>query len=280
MSADAYFRMGSTHAICQDYAVAGSRDGAPFAFLSDGCSGTANKNDPGSPHTDFGARFLVRAALRELPEMLEGRFHYRSIASMALATANMAGLGRTALDATLLAVVLAADSHNAHVFQTGDGVIAARRRDGGIDYFAMSFGENAPYYLSYLHDESLRQTFIRLAKTATETANSFKPGEGWGVATERTFDLHTYGICNARWFSVEAYDVVLIMSDGAESFFDHAGEGVPLESVLEQLFALKNLNGEFLTRRCNAFLHRFCTERGWKHADDFSVAGIYLGEAP
>jgi len=63
MSADYFFRMGKTHTICQDYAIAGSREykidaemGAfQYAILSDGCSGIPNLKAPGSPYTDFGA---------------------------------------------------------------------------------------------------------------------------------------------------------------------------------------------------------------------------------
>ena len=65
MNADSAFRMGSTHAVCQDYAVASAwtaaahTDGAappprPYIILSDGCSST--------PDTDVGARLLVKAA--------------------------------------------------------------------------------------------------------------------------------------------------------------------------------------------------------------------------
>jgi hypothetical protein len=277
MSADAYFRMGSTHAICQDYAVAGSRDGQPYAILSDGCSGTIDKDDPDSPHTDFGARFLVRSALRKLPSLFEGDFDSGAIVAEAMGMARQAELGRTALDATLLAAVRS--RIGVQTFQTGDGVTAARHRDGSLSYCTTSFGENAPYYLSYLLDHRLHRLFHDVAKAATMTRNTFTPGKGWGTADVLVRELAEYRICQRGYFPESEHDVVLIMSDGAESFFDKAGECVPLEQVLEQLFALKNMAGEFLTRRCNSFLHRFCAERGWKHSDDFSVAGIHLGDA-
>ncbi len=149
-----------------------------------------------------------------------------------------------------------------------------------MSYCTTSFGENAPYYLSYLLDTRMHQLFHQIAKTATTTRNAFTPGLGWGTPETSIRELAEYRICQSAYFPAIEHDVVLIMSDGAESFFDKSGETVPLESVHEQLFALKNLSGEFVTRRCNAFLHRFCAEHGWKHADDFSVAGIHLGEVP
>jgi hypothetical protein len=278
MSADAYVRMGSTHAICQDYAVAGSREGRPFAILSDGCSGTTDKSDPGSPHTDFGARFLVRSALRKLPHLFNGDFDSGGIVAEAMGMARQAELGRGALDATLLAAVQTPTG--GQTFQTGDGVVAARHRDGSISYCTTSFGENAPYYLSYLLDHNLHRIFHDVAKTATTVRNTFMPGVGWDTPSTYVRELGEYRICQRGYFPATEHDVVLIMSDGAESFFDKAGEVVPLESVLEQVFAIKNVAGEFLTRRCNVFLHKFCAENGWRHADDFSVAGIHLGVAP
>ncbi|HYO91642.1 MAG TPA: hypothetical protein VEQ40_08400, partial [Pyrinomonadaceae bacterium] len=65
MNADSAFLIGATHAVCQDYAVAGNGtpderaavsnlQANPYVILSDGCSS--------SPDTDIGARLLVKAA--------------------------------------------------------------------------------------------------------------------------------------------------------------------------------------------------------------------------
>src|SRR5579859_7684801 len=50
MNTDAFFIIGKTHAICQDYA----RASRSRIQISDGCSSASN--------TDFGARFLVVAS--------------------------------------------------------------------------------------------------------------------------------------------------------------------------------------------------------------------------
>jgi hypothetical protein len=269
MRSDAFFRMGSTHSICQDYAVCGESEGRPYALLSDGCSG--------SPHTDFGARFLVRAALRQVGAMCHSHFDPGAIIADAMGMARQAELGRHSLAATLLAAVHT-DSL-VRTFHTGDGVVAARRRDGGLIYFNTSFGENAPYYLSYLLDEKDHATFQQFALTATTTSRVFEPGKGWLEPAETVRSLRDFPICQRNFFNKEDFDVVLLLSDGAESFFTKGGDAVPLEIVLEHLFAFKGLAGQFITRRSSAFLHKFCEHEGWKHADDFSVAGIYLGEA-
>ncbi|MFN2514557.1 MAG: protein phosphatase 2C domain-containing protein, partial [Pyrinomonadaceae bacterium] len=109
MNVDSAFIIGATHAVCQDYAVAGNglpthqaRDenspAAPYLILSDGCSS--------SPDTDIGARLLVKAAEQillvyrplasELPEM------HKESAQRALTWAGLAGLSPQVVDATLL----------------------------------------------------------------------------------------------------------------------------------------------------------------------------------
>jgi hypothetical protein len=300
MGSDHYFRMGSTHAICQDYALSGvSVRGATYALLSDGCSGTPVAGDPGSPHTDYGARFLVRAAQRHLRDLSNGLFPADVIITEADAMARQVDLRRTALDATLLGVVTT-DSGYAHTYHTGDGVIACKRRNGKIEYTSRQFGNGAPYYLSYLLDRDREHSLlypdpcthspeeVEAGGTVEETHGWFDPEtKTWGRVTQKLSLVRRSQTLEANAeqvdrgiVSAENVEVVLIMSDGASSFQLKNGTPVPLEDVLDQLFAIKGYGGEFLTRRCNAFLQRFCVERGWQHSDDFAVAGIYLGATP
>lgn len=297
MGSDYYFRMGSTHKICQDYALAGkTAKGITWALLSDGCSGVPVAGDPGSPHTDYGARFLVRSTQRHLADVSNGFFPGQVIVHEAAAIARQAGLRGSALDATLLAVAVSEDSRFAHGFMTGDGVIAARQRDGKIRYTSRQFGNGAPYYLSYLLDDdrntgylypdpNVEPKLVEGAATVEETNGLWDPENKSWVKTVRKLLLLPTDDLNAeakqvdhRIFRVDEVEVVLLMSDGVLSFQDKSGTPVPLEEVLVQLFAIKGFEGEFLVRRCNAFLQRFCAERGWKHTDDFSIAGIHLGK--
>ncbi len=269
MHADAFFRIGSTHRVCQDYAVAGTHEGRPYAMVSDGCSS--------SPDTDFGARFLVRAAQRRIAELTAGHFDATAIATDAMSMVRQADIDRHALDATLLCASF--NGERAHVIQTGDGVVAARRRDGSFVYYETSFDQGAPYYLSYLLNNADWATYRRMVGWKTFTTREHKPRDGWTDPTHGTIAIDEMRPVQTFGFGAEEFDVVLLLSDGCQSFFDGAS-AVGLEPVIEQVFALKNLAGEFITRRCGAFLQRFCQERGWKHGDDFSVAGIYLGAAP
>ncbi len=279
METDYIFRMGATHSICQDYAVASQKGEQAFALLSDGCSGVAVKGDPGSPHTELGARFLVLATSHHLQDLFDGDFPKQKVAIEADGMIRQARLRRIALDATLLAAVK--QGRYTRTFQIGDGVVAGRYRDGRIRYYTLKFGGNRPYYLSYSLDEARENQFYEEAKTVTTMTNLYTPGQGWGQAVETTVELAGFRLCQQHLFADDEYEVVLLLSDGIESFMRKGTtEPVSLEAVLEQVCAFKNYQGDFITRRCVAFLTRFCVDKGWVHNDDFSCTGIYNGPLP
>ncbi len=271
MHADAFFRMGSTHSVCQDYAVAGERGGVVYAIVSDGCSGIPT-GVPGSPFTDFGARFLVRAAERFLlqPEGSDTRSASAMIISAADAMRRTAGLPMDCLDATLTTAQVVGSYCLVH--QIGDGVVAARRHSGEYEYYWSAYDQNMPFYLSYTMDANRRADWLRECGRETLYEQTIERGFS---ATQRALGEN---FSKSLVFEAALYDLVVIMSDGAESFYRPDGTQVPLAEVIEQVFAIKGFAGQFMARRCGRFLSSFCAERGWKHADDFSVAGIYLGE--
>lgn len=286
MESDFYFRMGSTHAVCQDYAVAGESGDMTYAMLADGCSGKHIPGEPGSPYTDFGARFLVQCSRRYLGEMMDERFPATAIAHDARAIAHQARLPGVALDATLLTAVASTQGRIA-TYQTGDGVIAYKMRDGTLRYVSLEFGNGMPYYLSYLLSPARRAALFHPTPesgASNEAAGKVIVTEGIRTAdgqwdrsqTEATFDESSVPE-RKMMFTREEVELLLLFSDGVSSFQLKNGTLIPLEQVLDQLFDIKGFKGQFLTRRCNWFLQKFCPEKGWAHSDDFSVAGIYLG---
>ena len=281
MSNDFFFRMGSLHTICQDYALSGTQDGRQYALISDGCSGIPDPNIPGSPFTDFGSRFLVRSTCRYLSEIqvsgtntLESTFPDIKIIADAMAMARQSMLGPTALDATLVGVIQ--DGETIGAFRCGDGVIAARYRDGRIYYSTVKYGNNMPNYLRYRLEPKQQAQYISEAKTMQLIGNTRTAQGEWGVSVDLSFDLHKSDPVGSLTFRREDIDLVLIFSDGVESFQTPDNQPVPIEKVLDQVFAIKSFAGKFITRRCGMFLERFCAENKWKHTDDLSVAGIYL----
>lgn len=296
MSADAFFRMGSMHSVCQDYGVAGEvwivDRSLPFAVLSDGCSGVVDSKSPGSPFTDWGARLLVLAAMDRLGPISEGAFPTRSLIFQANAWARNLDIPETALDATLL-VAVGTTGGGVQVFTTADGVVAWRERSGGIRYESVRFARGMPRYLSYHLDPDRHARLFEdsgepgdlLAGSFEWMTNVWTPGEGWGpqlLFTEFFTEATPYH--RGRYFSWaegehRPVDVVALFSDGIESFQDREGRPVPLEMVLVELLSLKSLHGRFVTRRCKKFLEKTCAERGWKHTDDFSMAAVAFEES-
>lgn len=277
METDYYFRMGKTHTVCQDYAAAGIREGKPYALLSDGCSGISTKDDPGSPHTDFGARFLVRATSRHLQDLFDGSLPVSVIVTEALNMAYQVRLPKSSLDATLLAAVNT--GRYTRTYQAGDGVIAARFRDGRLMYHDIEFGGNMPYYPSYALDRAREYAMLEAAKVANVSWRTFTPGQGWGEKTVVERDLQDqFRMVQTHIFDVEDVEYVVLMSDGAKSFMKKgSSEVVTLETVVEHVLDIKSGRGEFLQRRLKNFLDLHCVKEGWIHNDDFSCSGIYHG---
>lgn len=295
MNADSFLAIGKTHHICQDYVRVHDPEGKakPFCLLSDGCSA--------SPDTDIGARFLVLAAERERlhrgwffnDDLLPGSAGHDITASEsclivldnAMDLVQDARLSLLCLDATLLSLV--PDDKYILASIIGDGVIAARRRDGTIESWVVDFPEGAPGYLSYLIDDKRLKHFCDKygAKTvkhmlggkvlhdveARMTYEAPPPDETKGTASGVSFD-----VC----LDPAEYDFVAIFSDGIQSFVRETKpknfEAVPLDEVLAQVMAIKGSAGEFVTRRCRRF-QKFCLENKWQHNDDFSMAAIWCG---
>jgi len=166
----------------------------------------------------------------------------------------------------------------ARVFWHGDGVVVSRdRTTGNFDYHVRTFGQNMPYYLRYTTNLDREMFYQDQAKVMTTTYGWLKDGV-WNRNTE-TKNLSSLSKAELGWnrvYGKASTDLVILFSDGVESFIDRNGDLVPLETVLTELLKFKGLTGEFIQRRCNRFLQKFCQETGWKHSDDFSMTGIHL----
>lgn len=271
---DAAFAIGAAHRVCQDYGLAGRLPSARgpdhgFALGADGCSS--------SPDTDFGARLLCRAAARALtgPDLDAVR-----AVETAARWARLMGLPAEAVDATLLAVVETPGGAEARVF--GDGVIAARRRDGsGCDHWVIEVSGNAPAYPSYALEPDRMQAHLRKTEAARRVTH--RSAEGACETVEGSAWTHSGAeaprsprpVCVTLERS--QYDVVAVISDGVLSFERSAGaEAVPVPEVLAELMAFKTLTPGFAQRRVRRFVGRECPRRGWRHADDLVVAAVAL----
>ena len=288
MNADSAFIIGATHAVCQDYAVAGNglptqqavdanSKAAPYLILSDGCSS--------SPDTDIGARLLVKAAeqillaaLRPLANEL-AEMHKES-ARRALIWAELAGLPPQAVDATLLSAHLNGDE--LILGCSGDGVIVLQSWAGALDVYAISYPSGYPLYPGYSHQPERLLALTDDGRVSKEVRRFRCPSMAEPLRLEET----TTSVSLTEVFTVKASDYkhAVVLSDGIHSFFttqqtetSKRVDDIPMEQILKELISFKNVRGAFAGRRLKSFL-KGCQAMGWQHRDDLAIGALHLGD--
>ena len=276
---DSHFMIGRTHSICQDYAEA-SLQGEPTVIVSDGCSSAA--------HTDFGSRFLVRAAKRALDRYSKDYDSYvNRVADCSIITADgyrrAMGLPIECLCATLLTAHLSKDVIRTTIF--GDGVVAARERDTGrITVDKYEYPSGAPYYLRYTLDQSHNDYVDQFGFEFRISSYYIHPDGKTDQKTEWTTEKVEHAGAGSI-YHVNDYDLVALFTDGVHSFVrpeitstSKTEKQVNFLDVVRELLQFKNYNGIFAERRMkrafDPLLGAF-GKHGWINTDDLSMGVIY-----
>ena len=263
IATDIFIEIGSQHKVCEDYIIKGMEP-EPFIILADGCSSSDN--------TEMGARLLCHLAkqyLRYRADDLHGIDHKkmgRWIIHNAEMTARQLGLNISCLDATLLVSYYIDGEVVVHMY--GDGAIVVKDGKNFI-YKLVDFTRNAPYYLSYLVDDTRQQIYHDLKNDLfiNERINDHEP-----VETQQAYDADLVFRFNAQEF-----DCMFIASDGLTSFIDNnptQRSPHPIDEITPGFMAFKNTNGEFLKRRMKKAM-RDMENMGIVHFDDLSI-GAYI----
>jgi hypothetical protein len=276
---DSYFEIGSSHEVCQDYALDHKGSGSALAILGDGCSS--------NHHSDFGSRIITRLAEKQIQSCSEIMSPQELIFKSKFLMDQL-NLEPSHLNSTLMAV----SAYSEFKVQTfGDGVIVARERDTQ-DLFVIDveYPSGAPFYLQYLLDEDLLEGWKERFSPKVNVHTSYIRKETG--AHEPIMDLEVdEGLPNFMYeetFDFESYDLVAVLSDGIHSFQETEYPLVPYGSkrtsdlgyieIIKELFDFKQMNGVFLRRRCNKFFKN-CKKKNRNHYDDFSVAAVYCGDS-
>jgi len=292
MNVDSVFYQGSTHPICQDYATVHSNDAGAFAFLADGCSG--------SPHTDFGARFLVHSAmqvsnqtqdtLKRTPSLFCDQEFALRAALFADRYRVAVGLSSQSIDATLLGLFSQDDL--IYAFMYGDGCLVIGYGDESYDFYTTEYGMGYPNYPSYAVDLRRRDDFIKQSNddvvikkchidpdgVVTTLGGSDNFNSKIRSSAEETEDITSPTTFLFR--KTEDIKFVAMTSDGIETFYrpevketSTTNIHIPAEEVIRKMFPFKNFQGVFLQRRLQRFV-RDTLREGWRHEDDLSVIAM------
>jgi len=269
MNADHYFEIGSSHRVCQDYALSGVKENLAYAIVSDGCSGAI--------HSEIGAQILCHAAKYYIE-----LYHNSSLFQSTGIETLLKVLGKSilqkadelrkgyvidpaALQATLLIAIFSGNRRL--IFGWGDGVIIEDYGPMGKIITEIDFESNAPYYLATNPDSYAAKFSETHVKHRIWIKDSLTEEE-WPYNTFYMQELH-------RSWSGPTLLSITLCSDGIKSYQDEKKKPIETLSMIPQFIDYPDYKGPFVQRNMN-FLKRSMEKQKWSHHDDISSACIAL----
>ncbi len=160
---DCHFEIGSTHNVCEDYALAGEYR----AFLSDGCSTGL--------YTDVGARLICHTAFG----MQDRYCTPERIMYEVNAARRVLVLPRECTRATLFSGFCCDDHYS--VSAVGDGAIVAVGHDKSVRVWEIEYPSGAPMYPAYMADRREMEAYMEEfgAERKTTYIRLDTPSEAW-----------------------------------------------------------------------------------------------------
>lgn len=293
---DSHFEIGSSHQVCQDFAVHGEWNKPEFGrvvwgIVSDGCSG--------SKHTDTGARILVhmmddiiRHYLNLYPEFfthpaeqLHSHLYTGLMGPCPNKTSNMAnvarilGLENSALDATLwvLVAVTFEGKTTFKVIGWGDGEVVAKL-NGENSIRCVDYPSGAPYYLSYHLDDQRNSAYFDQFGAYREYER-FVPSQP-DLRKRILEDCRNVLVFEQADTPEVRVDSVSVFTDGIKTYTanieDKHGS---LIWGAQRLVDFQSVEGVFLQRRMRALSRRDIKEN-IRHSDDIGGVSIVRMEEP
>lgn len=280
ISVDHYTEIGSSHLVCQDYALSGIYKGVPYAIVSDGCSG-ADFSEIGAQTLCFSAKaaleeYIDTASDFDLPTPDLEKLLKEVIYERALKTIQCNALPESCLQATLMIAFIY--NEKLHTLVWGDGLIIIKRIEHSTKEKEMvveeiEYPSNAPFYLfankelyeKYVADKRklVRYTFGK-DRPYYEMGQGDKPKGGERPVYEPLHETEP----------AEFVISITLSSDGLKSYKDK-------RPILPWDVAKKVTNYasscESFVRRCMSFLKKKNVKEGITHYDDIATATILLG---
>lgn len=263
---DSLFLIGNSHSKCDDYALSGKAGSLNYIIVSDGCSSSKN--------TDIGSRVLALCAKEVIFGMsfLKDRFlRYKDfglkVIEQAKNIANLEfGLCTTSLDSTLLCFVYDEESKECRFYCYGDGSIYVENCEGSI-FETYEFKSGAPYYLSYLLNESRDKAYKEQYGDFPLISNAYNSKRDNFTASYQYFEqIHPIIFNTNKDFKV------VLFTDGISSFVNkHTSELIEANDIVGSFVNFKNFGESFLQRRINREV-KTLAKHFIVHEDDFSCS--------
>jgi hypothetical protein len=284
MNVNAYFQIGSSHKVCEDYALSGLYEDMAYIIVSDGCSSSTD--------SDVGARILSHIAKGVLI-YLKGRDILLSEAfpdifrelmlRKCLEVKTSLGLITDVFDATLLISVVLGGKMVC--LGWGDGYLALVDKNNTINFLEIKFSSGAPYYLSYEMNPSKKSAYQKEfgGGELCLTQCTLDSSGGMSNLVTKSSPIqyqHTLEIAD----NITGLKCITLLSDGIDTYqddprFQHPEGKEKLKykasEMVLPLVSYKSTAGEFVIRRMQRNKEDL-DKKHILHFDDVSCATIVL----
>lgn len=285
---DSYFEIGSTHDICQDYALSGNINNIAFAIITDGCSESHKK----CGEVDFGARvvaYSARDAIYSLflngPESLPMDFDKCKSLGTTIRQNTLVNikpikerlrLHEMFADSTL--VIALTDGKTTYAFIFGDGGIITTYKNGKILYDEMNFTSSAPYYIVYTEDTNRNNGYkSKFGKDPAFHNQYIIEANKEVVVNKRQAPEINEKIYEFSSFMYTDISSITVTSDGIKSYQNLSGavKDIIAEKMVPRFVSFKSNVGCYSQRRMKT-LKKECDVENIAHYDDISTSTILI----
>jgi hypothetical protein len=265
MFQDSFFKIGSEHNICQDYALTNKDNlGNYYGIISDGCS-SVNRSEYGAQTLTLLAEKTYLSLNKDISlEHFYNSFQDKLLKNMQIYKDNnikFLNINDDFMSASL--GLITAKNNIAHSMLFGDGNIIVEFQDNSYSIVRVEYEDNTPFYLEYYSNKNyLERAKNKELNNKTVTYLNFKKIDDAFILDSKY--TQTVDIMSPIMFAFTSNFLkkIAITSDGLQTF------NITDEEILFNLFQYKNTAPNFAQRRYNMYMK----EKTIKHEDDISIA--------
>lgn len=276
MNTDSYFEIGSSHIICQDYALHGFYDDMAYTIISDGCSE--------GRYSEVGAQIICHVAKHAIISLHQVNLFQEadketlckllgnSIHKRIEEVGRLYPITSEALQATLI-IALSIQTYRggycSYVFAWGDGVIILKDDSGNTYIHEIEYPSGAPFYL--VTDPTIYRKSIEAENCKVIHKFYIENDDGRGFYTHSEIEHQPEKI----FYLKQEMDIVsiTICSDGIKSYQNENLIKIPFVDIVPEYVDYASETGVFV--ECNMkFLKKKMLKQKWTHYDDICHGSI------